>query len=251
MKAYQAVFERFEQKYMMNEEQYHTLIPLLEKFMQWDEYGLCTICTLYFDTDDYSVARMSSNNKNYKEKLRLRSYGVPDSDDIVFAELKKKTGGVVYKRRTALTCEDAESSLEIGKMPLPSMLLSVYNENSELPTPCDPTQILSEIAWFVNRWSPSPKVMLCYERLAMFGKENPLFRVTFDFNARWRVTELNLSSGDGGTALFDSKCGQYCLMEIKTWGAVPVDLSRILSQMGVFPISYSKYTNACRIIANR
>lgn len=38
----------------------------------------------------------------YKEKLRIRSYGVPTGDDKVFVELKKKYDGVVYKRRIAM-----------------------------------------------------------------------------------------------------------------------------------------------------
>lgn len=35
----------------------------------------------------------------YKEKLRLRTYGVPKAESPSFVELKKKYQGIVYKRR--------------------------------------------------------------------------------------------------------------------------------------------------------
>ena len=46
--------------------------------MQLDEYGLHTICNIYYDTPDYDLIRTSIDKPVYKEKLRLRSYGIPD-----------------------------------------------------------------------------------------------------------------------------------------------------------------------------
>ena len=43
----------------------------------------------------------------YKEKFRLRSYGVPGPEDTVFLELKKKYKGVIYKRRAMLPLTEA------------------------------------------------------------------------------------------------------------------------------------------------
>ena len=43
----------------------------------------------------------------YKEKLRLRSYGVPNEETQVFPEIKKKARGIVYKRRVSMPYGDA------------------------------------------------------------------------------------------------------------------------------------------------
>ena len=68
-------------------------------YMKKDAYGEYTICNIYYDTDDYRLIRASLEKPVYKEKLRVRSYGVPQEDGKVFVELKKKFDGVVYKRR--------------------------------------------------------------------------------------------------------------------------------------------------------
>lgn len=67
-----------------------------------DAYGAYTICNIYYDTGDWRLIRKSLEKTVYKEKLRIRSYGVPTGDDKVFVELKKKYDGVVYKRRIAM-----------------------------------------------------------------------------------------------------------------------------------------------------
>ena len=44
----------------------------------------------------------SLGNPLYKEKIRLRSYGIAKSDSPVYMEIKKKSEGIVYKRRFEL-----------------------------------------------------------------------------------------------------------------------------------------------------
>ncbi|MGN0975957.1 MAG: VTC domain-containing protein [Gemmiger sp.] len=104
----QFTFERVEKKYLLTPQQLNTLQPALLEHMQPDEYGRHTICNLYYDTPDYRLIRTSLQKPLYKEKLRLRSYGTPRPGDPVFAELKKKYRGVVYKRRTELELTAAE-----------------------------------------------------------------------------------------------------------------------------------------------
>ena len=70
--------------------------------MKKDAYGAYTICNIYYDTGDWRLIRKSLEKPVHKEKLRVRSYGVPTGDDKVFVELKKYDG-VVYKRRIAMT----------------------------------------------------------------------------------------------------------------------------------------------------
>ena len=67
--------------------------------------------SLYLDTPDRRIIRSSIEADDYKEKLRIRSYGEGSCGSTVFLELKKKFGGVVYKRRVAMRLDQAEMYL--------------------------------------------------------------------------------------------------------------------------------------------
>ena len=92
-------FKRYEKKYLLSREKYESLRQLLDPHIVPDEYFESTVCSIYYDSDDYHLIRYSIERPVYKEKLRLRSYNVPADGDSVFVELKKKYKGVVYKRR--------------------------------------------------------------------------------------------------------------------------------------------------------
>ena len=95
----QSCFERYEKKYCLTLSQQRFLLERMTPYMKKDAYGEYTICNIYYDTDDFRLIRASLEKPIYKEKLRVRSYGVPEEDGRVFVELKKKFDGVVYKRR--------------------------------------------------------------------------------------------------------------------------------------------------------
>ena len=83
-------FKRYEKKYLLSAEQYARLMEKLREHIEPDEYFQSTVCSLYYDTADCTLIRHSIEAPVYKEKLRLRSYGVPTAEDPVFVELKKK-----------------------------------------------------------------------------------------------------------------------------------------------------------------
>ena len=215
----QLTFERVEKKYLLTPAQLDALAPLLHRYMQIDQYGRHTICNVYYDTPDYRLIRTSLQKPVYKEKLRLRSYGVPGPGDTVFVELKKKYRGVVYKRRTALELTTAERWLA-GAGPAPE------------------GQIAREIDYFQSLYRTGPAVFLAYDRAAMFGRQDPDLRLTLDENIRWRTDALALSAGDRGSPL--SVQGLY-LMEVKLPGVMPLWLAHGLAQAGAAPVSFSKY----------
>ena len=148
MVKYQGVFKRYEQKYLISETQYNALMLFLQDKTVPDQYGRSTICNIYFDTPDYRLIRASIAKPVYKEKLRLRSYGVPGYDDTVFVELKKKYKGVVYKRRVPMTLQEAEGYLYAHKRPESSC------------------QIMKEIDWFLDQYHPVPKAFIACDRIA-------------------------------------------------------------------------------------
>ena len=67
--AYQAIFKRYEIKYMMTKQQKEQLLKVMAEHMALDEYGRTTICNLYFDTDSYRLIRRSIEKPAYKERV--------------------------------------------------------------------------------------------------------------------------------------------------------------------------------------
>lgn len=216
-------FERSEKKFLLDKRQLPGLMAALEGAMQVDQYGRHTICSLYFDTEDFRSGTAQLAKPVYKEKLRLRSYGVPRAEDTVFLELKKKLCGITYKRRMPLSLAEAKAYLQNGTPPFQT------------------GQVFGEIDWFMQQYHPTGKALICYDRVAMQGVEDPDLRLTLDENVRWRSHSLDLAQGDWGSPL--TRPGQV-LMEIKTHGAIPVWLCRILSQASIYSASFSKYGNA-------
>lgn len=218
----QTVFCRIEKKYLLTAAQLAALWPVLSREgLRTDQYGRHTICNIYYDTPDYALIRTSLEKPVYKEKLRLRSYGVPGPGSTVFAEIKKKYRGVVYKRREALPLATAEAYL--AGAPLPAGKHS---------------QITREIDSFLSYWQPVPKVFLAYDRVALFSTVDPALRVTFDANIRWRTGNVALGAGDAGAPL--PLNGDY-LMEVKLPDAMPLWMAHAFSALGIYPASISKY----------
>ena len=77
------------------------------------------IYSLYYDTKHHDLIRHSLSHPYYKEKLRVRSYRIPRSQqEPVFVELKKKIGGVTAKRRVELPLGEAYRLLAGGALPV-------------------------------------------------------------------------------------------------------------------------------------
>jgi len=216
------VFKRKEIKYILEKKQYEDLMGELLTHMKVDSYGLSKILNIYLDTDDYRLIRTSLEKPKYKEKLRLRSYGIPGDDSIVFLELKKKYAGVVYKRRISMKAKEAMD----------------YIYGSSVPEAIESTQIGKEIDHVMKLYRPKPRYFIGYDRIAMYGRSDPELRITFDFRLRYRKRRLDLREGDLGELLSGD---DSVLMEIKAEGAYPIWLTRMLSKYRIYPSSFSKY----------
>lgn len=224
MSSVQEIFKRIEKKYIINEETYHKLMKRLSGFVEKDRFYKSLICNIYFDTPTNQLVRNSIEKPCYKEKLRLRSYGVPDLNQKAFLELKKKYKGVVYKRRVDMTLSQAYDFLE-------KRILAGKNP-----------QIENEIFYFLDFYKDViPAMYLSYERLAFVGAEDPNLRITFDTNITYRCENTRLENGVYGKQLLDFGTR---IMEIKIPGAMPLWLSGILDELKIYPSSFSKYGTA-------
>ncbi len=216
-------FQRTEKKYLLTDAQYRALRPILDEHMKPDKYEEYTVCNLYFDTEHNDLIRRSIEKPEYKEKLRLRSYGAVSDEDKVFLEIKKKFKGVVYKRRIKAPYGEIKAYLQNGT-----------------PPPSDCGQIFREIDYFIKFYDCKPKLFLAYDRTALSGAgEEKGLRVTFDCNIRSRTDCLDLSAAPDGESLLEEE--DIRLMEIKAPGAMPLWLTQALTALKIYPTSFSKY----------
>lgn len=223
------VFNRYEKKYLLNDAEHEALLEKVKPYMELDEYNkkreYYTISNIYYDTENDDLIRHSITKPIYKEKVRIRSYGVPQVEDEVFVEIKKKYKGMVNKRRTTMKLNHAYVYLDNGKWP--DMDMNYGN-----------SQVLREVDTILERYKLFPKLYLAYDRQAFFSKDDRSFRLTFDKNIRTRRHAVQLEAGDMGEGLLPN--GVW-LMEVKISNAMPLWFSKILSELNIYPISFSKY----------
>lgn len=222
--AFTYIFKRVEKKYMLTKEQYEYLIDAISPYMQIDKYGETSIRNIYFDNCDDELIETSLRKPEYKEKLRLRSYGVPKPDSTVFFEIKKKYRGIVYKRRISMTLEEAYSYIGGGKLP--------DSIGGNIP---------AEIDYMMKRYRLSPKAFISYNRTAYAGKTDPDLRITFDRDITSRYGDTRLESEAPGQKILPP---DTYLMEIKIPGAMPLWMAHVLSEKNIFPHSFSKFGTA-------
>ncbi|CAM3548060.1 polyphosphate polymerase domain-containing protein [Marinicrinis lubricantis] len=233
------VFNRHENKYLMDTASYERLYSRLLEYMEPDshnkKHAFYSISNIYFDTVHHTLIRNSISKPKYKEKLRIRAYGIPNLDTRVYLELKKKVFGLVNKRRTSLKLSEAYEFVRTG---IPPEMKDDMNK-----------QVIQEIEYFLRRYELHPMVYLAYERRALFCKNNRDLRITFDSNIRSRRYDVRLENGDHGELLLEP--GQW-LMEVKAEKTVPVWLAKLLSEHQMYRTSFSKYGNEYKKLrANR
>ena len=243
MENYQAVFKRKEIKYLLSSEEQNALLPILEAHMEPDAFAHSSISNLYYDTPDFRMVRRSLEKPMYKEKLRLRSYGMPENTSTVFPEIKKKAMGIVYKRRISLPYQEAVSFLS-GQQIASTDTCNGTTQQIASTDMCDGTtrQILHELDWMLASYENlSPRVFLSYERDSYKGVSDPSLRLTLDQDILFRTDRLDLREGAFGEAIL---LPDQTLMEVKISNAAPLWLAQALSEIGIFPVSFSKYGRA-------
>lgn len=227
------VFRRREQKYLLNTIQRQAIEQAMLAHMERDPYENTAVCNVYYDTPDHRLIRHSLERPVYKEKLRLRSYGLVKPEQKVFLEMKKKYKGIVYKRRVSLPEQEA-----VAYMADRDATLEHHG------------QIGREIDYFKSFYGElRPSLYLSYDRLAWHDPAGSDLRITLDCNVCYRTDDMNLTSPAGGERLIEP---EQSLLEIKTGMAMPLWLTEVLSTHEIRKISFSKYGTAyLRLLKNK
>lgn len=218
------VMKRYELKYILDKRQVDYLVDKLNGHMIVDKYGKTSIQSLYYDTPNSRLIRESLDKPDFKEKIRLRSYGLNKPGKPVYLELKRKANGIVYKRRIESNVDKVDE---------------FFNKENEF----DDGQISKEIAYFRDFYDNLiPACLIIYDRVAYYEPDGDL-RLTIDYNPRYRVEDLNLSTSTNGISLL---ADGSAILEVKVQEAIPLWLSKILTDGKIYISSFSKYGEAYR-----
>lgn len=212
-------FQRVEEKYLITQIQKEELLKKIDLYIEKDKFFESKIHNIYFDTENNELIINSLNKPVFKDKFRVRSYGIPDLEDDVFLELKTKYKGVVGKRRVRMTLKEFYH------------YINCHEKNTN-------NQILNEIDYYFQYYKLRPAIYIAYDRCSYKGREEKNLRITFDTNLRSRRDHLRFEKRRRLTPYFKEN---YYIMEIKTVGSMPLWLVRILSEMNITPTSFSKY----------
>lgn len=211
---YTDTFERVEHKYLMTIPQATQFYQWIEPYIQPDIYPFYKLYNIYYDAMDYRMISRSIEGPLYKEKLRVRSYGELDNNPFIYAEMKKKYNGVVYKRRIQVPT---------------SQMHTIFQNDS---------QIGKEITYMQKFYDADKKVFIAYDRHAFQAKQEADVRITFDTNIRYRLNHLELNDAYEDIPLINA---QQVLVEVKVMHRYPLWLTHALTNTHIQRTSFSKY----------
>ena len=245
-------FERKEKKYLITVEQCAAIKAGLAAHMRLDDYGAARIDSLYMDTPDRALICRSLEKPLYKEKLRIRSYGPFSEAETVFVEIKKKYKGIVYKRRVRMSAEGARAYVRELSYEEAQELFPIEGSTLEKELAPGKVQIAREIDAFFKRYDGLDSSMLISCKREAWCRIDPedddcVDRITFDEDINY-VDLMEESS----VMRRPVTAPDQVIMEIKCAGGYPVWLCDLLSSVGAYPRSFSKYGNAYkRTLADR
>lgn len=218
-------FRRVEKKYIVTAEQKKQLISVLKLHMHLDPYckneSTYHIRNIYYDDEHNNLIIKSISKPVFKEKIRMRRY---DGQKNVFLEVKKKSEGVVGKRRITLEEKDAINLIEHNIIP---------DNLSHLDN-----QIANELNFIFKKYKLKPAVFISYDRLGYIDNIDKDLRITFDNNIHTSRKNISWDEKSYEHSLLDDN---HYILEIKAKMNFPLWLARALNAFKIYPHSFSKY----------
>jgi hypothetical protein len=230
---------RFELKYVLPLAERDALLARFADRLLPDTLGGLTgrypVVSLYCDSADRKCYWDAWRGVPSRRKLRLRLYGTKDGSipSATFVEIKHRDGGEGAKRRVQLSLDQALALINGGEVPAAGLAEA---------------RILEEARQLVADEGFRPACVIRYDRHAyrFVGADGAeQLRITFDQGIRSRFDGLSPQPEDEGCTLPVLAEGS-CLMEVKGATAAPYEFAAHLSARGIFPRSFSKYSESVR-----
>lgn len=237
----QAVFERYEYKYRIPSALVEEVRRAVRKYCEPDPASRSApylISSLYLDSPDRALYRMTADGQAQRLKLRIRRY----VDGPFFLELKRRVKAVVLKRRVAIEARCWPGVLLDPAATVPSRSASEERTIQEF------------IVWSM-RIGAAPAAVVRYAREAFVSRADHYARVTFDTRLEaLRSTSYEVPISEAGWIRFDGDdrfaFGESgVVLELKCTTAVPLWMADLVERFGLQPTGFSKYANAIRTLA--
>lgn len=221
-------FDRYEDKYILNGEQYQKLIQGLSAYGYRDEFGQYPIASVYFDSDSFALAGECIRSPYSNRKLRLRQYSHDPfrGNGMVMFELKERRNGKVHKIRS-------------------NMDFDTFRERSLKESVPETDAIHRQLQKFQKQAALRPRIWIQYFREAYRFDGDPELRVTFDTEISCRRAEEPDINGKfrEPQIIFPR---DYYLLEVKYSETMPRWLEEMLRTHGIVRADFSKYLLAYR-----
>jgi hypothetical protein len=168
---------RVEYKYLVPNSLQDDIRADLRPFMLADALGgqqrngEYTVRSIYYDTPRLECYDTKSDGLKDRRKFRIRGYGQPKPDSLVFLEIKRKCAQFIEKHRAPLLHRDLQQFLTS-----PDLDRYIIQSNGNDKERRDAERFL----YHYYRRRLTPAVLVVYDREAFLGRFDPAIRITFD-----------------------------------------------------------------------
>jgi hypothetical protein len=226
--------QRFEQKYMLDEDQALAVREFVVAHLELDENGVgkphysYPVHSLYLDSPSLSTFWSTINGDKNRFKLRLRFYNDhPDSP--VFFEIKRRMNHCILKQRGGAR-KAAVARLLSGHLPAPEDLLRGDGKN---------LVAIHRFVELTQQLQAVPLAHVAYSREAYVDAVSDNVRVTFD---------RNVLSEPRPEAVFSTEMtnpsrpfGDRVILELKFTDRFPDWLRNLVERFGLMQCGAAKY----------
>jgi hypothetical protein len=233
--------QRFELKYIINEDVARAVREFVSGYLEIDEYGATLpnfsypVHSLYLDSDDLHLYQTTINGDKNRFKLRLRYYD-NRSEAPIFFEIKRRMNNIIAKQRGAVR-RDAVDWLLAGHLPEPAHLVSR-----------DPRQqvALQNFCRLTHGLRASPKAHIAYLREAWISPRDNSVRVTLDREVRCEpepLAHLNTRMTHPVVVF-----GKEVVLELKFTDRFPDWFKHLVRVFGLMQCGAAKYVDGVTMV---
>lgn len=233
--------QRFELKYIVNEEIAAAVRDFISAYLKIDEYCATQpnlsypVRSLYLDSDRLTTYWHTINGNKNRFKLRVRFYENQPTAPVFF-EIKRRVNDAILKQRGAVR-RDAVDGLLAGHLPAPGHIVS--NDRKHLAA-------LHKFCELLNQIHARPKAHVAYYREAWISPDNNAVRVTMDRNVRCgpEFTARLTSEMNNPILVF----GNNVVLELKFTGRYPLWFGDLVRVFGLRQCAAAKYADGVALL---
>ncbi|SMO47429.1 polyphosphate polymerase domain-containing protein [Gracilimonas mengyeensis] len=236
--------QRFELKYLINEQKAQNVRHFIKNYLDADEYGITqpqnsySVHSLYLDSSNLKTYQDTINGNRNRFKIRIRHYGGEDQES-VYLEMKRRYDRVITKARAKVPVKKLE---EIIYGPLPTMDHLVNQTEEQLRS-------LQQICRMIREINARPQIHVAYLREAYELEESNAVRITFDRDVTASYTNsLSLrAEQDNPVNVF----GKTVILELKFTNRYPHWMNELTQLFHLRLESAAKYVDGVNVLKRK